>query len=157
MYNKNLFYQRLSLTTIEVYRLVDCYHLSRIYMESCFSGDAEVWLYLVFLHYLISCTSEVTSRADQSDSTIHDTQIFVVQQISFVDRHRPSILSVAGLMAFTMPMTIFKQHFCNSLKQKPLLCDAHTVPEPHKRTAAFFFLLTIVLFHFFFLCVCHSW
>jgi len=31
-----------------------------------------------------------------------------------------------------------------------LLCDAHTVLEPHRETAA-------VLFHFFFLCVCHSW
>ena len=37
-----------------------------------------------------------------------------------------------------------------------LLCDAHTVLEPHRGTAAFSFLLTIVLFHFFFLCVCHS-
>ena len=36
-----------------------------------------------------------------------------------------------------------------------LLCDAHTVLEPHRETAAFSFLLTIVLFHFFFLCVCH--
>ena len=39
----------------------------------------------------------------------------------------------------------------------PLLCDAHTVLEPHRGTAAFFsILLTFVLFHFFFLCVCHS-
>ena len=38
-----------------------------------------------------------------------------------------------------------------------LLCDAHTVLEPHRGTAAFFFfLITIILFHFFFLCVCHS-
>ena len=37
-----------------------------------------------------------------------------------------------------------------------LLCDAHTVLEPYRGTAAFSFLLTIVLFHFFFLCVCHS-
>ena len=37
-----------------------------------------------------------------------------------------------------------------------LLCDAHTVLEPHRGTVAFSFLLTIVLFHFYFLCVCHS-
>ena len=38
-----------------------------------------------------------------------------------------------------------------------LLCDAHTVREPHRGTAVFFlFFLTIVLFHFFVLCVCHS-
>ena len=37
-----------------------------------------------------------------------------------------------------------------------LLCDARTVLELHKGTAAFSFLLTVVLFHFFFICVCHS-
>ena len=34
--------------------------------------------------------------------------------------------------------------------QHQLLCDAHTVLEPHRGTAVFFsILLTIVLFHFF--------
>ena len=37
-----------------------------------------------------------------------------------------------------------------------LLCDAHTVLEPHRGTAAFSFLLTIVLIHFFCFCVYHS-
>ena len=37
-----------------------------------------------------------------------------------------------------------------------LLCDAHTVLEPHRGTAALKKNFTIVLFHFFFLCVFHS-
>ena len=38
-----------------------------------------------------------------------------------------------------------------------LLCDAHIVLEPHRGTAPFFyFILAIALFHFLFLCVCHS-
>ena len=39
-----------------------------------------------------------------------------------------------------------------------LLCDAHTVLEPHtvEELQLFSILLAIVLFHFFFLCVCHS-
>ena len=38
-----------------------------------------------------------------------------------------------------------------------LLCNAHTVLELHLRELQLFsFLLSIVLFHFFFLCVYHS-
>ena len=39
-----------------------------------------------------------------------------------------------------------------------LLWDAHTVLEQHtcRGTVALFVLLTIILFLFFFLCVCHS-
>ena len=39
-----------------------------------------------------------------------------------------------------------------------LLCDAHTVLETHRELQFFFsILLAIVLFQFFFLCICHSW
>ena len=37
-----------------------------------------------------------------------------------------------------------------------LLCDAHTLPKQHRVTTVYFFLITIVLFRFFFLFVCHS-
>ena len=38
-----------------------------------------------------------------------------------------------------------------------LMCDAHTVLEPHRGTAAFFsILLAIVVFHFFLCICCHS-
>ena len=38
-----------------------------------------------------------------------------------------------------------------------LLSDAHTVLEPHRRNAAFFFFYSLSSFFTFFLCVCHSW
>ena len=51
------------------------------------------------------------------------------------------------------------QHYSSSYAQYEifiingyqLLCDAHTVLEQRRGTAALFVLLTIVLFHFFFL------
>ena len=37
-----------------------------------------------------------------------------------------------------------------------LQCDAHTVPELHRGTAAFFFITHYCPFLLFLLCVCHS-
>ena len=63
-----------------------------------------------------------------------------------------SMKSLATLRATSL---LFLMH-SGIVNRYQLLCDADIVLEPHRGTAVFSILLTIVLVHFFFLCFCHS-
>ena len=110
-------------------------------------------------YYLdISLYREVTdSRTGQVNIGI---RIFVIFSLVFfiltlltmwhVEFHHNTLATLRATAFFVLMHSGIVNEF-------QLLYDAHTVLKPHRGAAALFlFLLTIILFHFFFLRVCHS-